>query len=97
MAGFKELIDSDVPVLIDFHADWCGPCKALAPVIKEVKSELGTRARILKIDVDRNQPLAERLQIQGVPTLMVYRNGELKWRQSGVVPKEMIVQAVLQA
>lgn len=97
MAGFKELINSDVPVLIDFHADWCGPCKALAPVIKEVKSELGTRARILKIDVDRNQPLAERLQIQGVPTLMVYRNGELKWRQSGVVPKEMIVQAVLQA
>ncbi|WP_421751785.1 thioredoxin [Croceimicrobium sp.] len=92
MASFKELIQSDKPVLIDFHADWCQPCKVLSPIVKQVKHEMGDRVSVLKIDVDRNPELAAKLAIQGVPTLMIYRQGELKWRQSGVLSKEAIIQ-----
>ena len=84
MASFKELIQSDKPVLIDFHADWCQPCKVLSPIVRQVKEQMGDRVSVLKIDVDRNPELAAKLAIQGVPTLMIYRQGELKWRQSGV-------------
>ena len=82
--SFKELINSETPVLIDFYADWCGPCKALAPVIQQLKSEMGEQVRIVKIDVDQNQPLASKLQIQSIPTIMIFQNGELKWRAMGV-------------
>jgi thioredoxin 1 len=92
MASFKELILSEKPVLIDFYADWCQPCKTLGPIIKEVKHKMGARISVLKIDVDRNQKLAQNLQIQGVPTLMIYQNGEQKWRQSGVLSVDAIVQ-----
>ncbi|QNR22665.1 thioredoxin [Croceimicrobium hydrocarbonivorans] len=92
MASFKELIQSDKPVLIDFHADWCQPCKVLGPIVKQVKEQMGDRVSVLKIDVDRNPELAAKLAIQGVPTLMIYRQGELKWRQSGVLSKEAIIQ-----
>lgn len=91
MAKFSEIINSDQPVLIDFYADWCGPCKMVSPIVQEVARETTGKAKVIKIDVDKNQQLAGKLQIRGVPTLMIYKNGELKWRQAGVVPKEQIL------
>lgn len=82
--SFKDLIQSDIPVLIDFYADWCGPCKAQSPILEQLKTELGDQVRIVKIDVDRNQPLANKLQVQSIPTVMIFRQGELKWRAMGV-------------
>lgn len=92
MASFKDLIQSEKPVLIDFHADWCQPCKVLGPIVKQVKERMGDRVSVIKIDVDRNPQLSQSLQIQGVPTLMIYRKGEQKWRQSGVLSAEAIIQ-----
>ncbi|UTW63841.1 thioredoxin [bacterium SCSIO 12741] len=94
MATFKDIIDSDKPVLIDFYADWCAPCKALSPMVQQVAAELGDKARVIKIDIDKNQALASKYQIQAVPTLVVFKNGELKWRQAGVIPAQQIRQAV---
>lgn len=94
MAGFKDIIASEKPVLIDFYATWCGPCKTLAPLVEQAKELLGTDAKVLKIDIDKNQDLASKLAIQGVPTLMIFKEGELKWRQSGVIPTNQIVAKV---
>ena len=94
--SFDNIIQSEKPVLIDFFATWCGPCKMLAPVLKEVKDSLGERITILKIDVDKNQELSSKYQVRGVPTMILFQNGKQLWRQSGVLSKEEIVKIILE-
>lgn len=86
-SNFSNLINSNIPVLVDFYADWCGPCKALAPILKEVKDELGDCVKIIKINVDTNANLASKYQVRGVPTMLIFKNNKQLWRQSGVLPK----------
>ena len=91
---FNELIQSNKPVLVDFFAEWCGPCKVMAPILKEVKLEIGDAVSILKVDVDKNPQAAAAYQVQGVPTLILFREGKVLWRQSGVVPKNGLVGVI---
>jgi thioredoxin 1 len=95
MKSFKEIINQDKPVLVDFFATWCGPCKTMGPILENVKKKMGDNATILKIDVDKNQKLASELNISGVPTLMIYKNGKQVWRQSGVVDANTIQQKLV--
>ena len=94
--NFNQLINGDKPLFVDFHAEWCGPCKSQAPIIKEVAKEMQGKIRIIKIDVDKNQAIAERFQVRGVPTLALFKDGKVVWKESGVRTKQQIINVINQ-
>ncbi|MEY3644695.1 MAG: hypothetical protein RLZZ207_1390 [Bacteroidota bacterium] len=91
---FQELIDGDTPVLVDFFAEWCGPCKMMQPILEDTSKQLGAKVKILKVDVDRNPLAASKFQVRSVPTLLLFQKGQVVWRQSGVVPAQQLVKVV---
>ncbi|NJN28786.1 MAG: thioredoxin [Cyclobacteriaceae bacterium] len=92
---FSDLIkSSDVPVLVDFYADWCGPCKTLSPIVQEVSSALHGRVKVIKVNVDKNQSASQKYGIRGVPTLILFKKGDILWRQAGVLSKRDLQQTV---
>ena len=96
MAKFYDIINQNVPVFVDFKADWCGPCKMMTPILKEVKQHFKDKIKIVKIDIDRNPSIAQKYQIKGVPTSIIFKEGKPVWRQSGVLPTHELIRIINQ-
>ena len=94
--SFSDIINGDKPVLVDFFAEWCGPCKMMTPILKEVKERISDKVMIIKIDVDKNPQASAAFQVQGVPTLILFKKGKILWRQSGVVPAKELEKIIQQ-
>lgn len=94
MSKFNEIVNQDKPVLVDFFAEWCGPCKVMGPILKEVKDAVGDKAVIIKINVDNNQALAQKYQVRGVPTFIIFKNGATVWQQSGIIEKNDLIEVI---
>jgi thioredoxin 1 len=94
--NFKDIINSNQPVLVDFYADWCSPCHTQAPILKELANEIRGKARVIKIDVDKNQPIAQQYQVRSIPTLILFKNGQTVWKQSGVATKQQLLGIINQ-
>jgi thioredoxin 1 len=94
--NFDKIVSGEIPVLVDFHAEWCGPCKMQSPILKEVAGTMDGKVRIIKIDVDKNQAIAQRFQVRGVPTLALFKNGKVVWKQSGVQTKQKVINVINQ-
>lgn len=94
MKTFQELIQDTKPLLVDFSAEWCGPCKIMAPILKDVASRLGETIRIIKVDIDKNPQAAQSYKVQGVPTLILFQNGKQLWRQSGVLQANELIRII---
>jgi len=92
--SFSDWINGDKPVLVDFHATWCGPCKMLAPVLSELAKELTDKVKVIKVDIDKNKDYAQRMQVRGVPTMLLFRNGKVLWRESGFMTAAQIKQSI---
>ena len=96
MSSFQEIINSEKPVLVDFFAEWCGPCKTMAPILSKVKSKIGDKASIIKVDVDKNPAAASAYQVRGVPTLILFKKGQIVWKESGVISEQQLANVINQ-
>ena len=94
MGKFSDIVKSDIPTLVDFHAAWCGPCQTMHPIMDKLKSEMGQQVRILKIDVDKNQEVANKFKIKGVPTFILFKKGEIMWRKSGAMDLKTLKSSI---
>lgn len=94
MSTFQEIIKGEIPVLVDFYAEWCAPCKTMNPILKNIKKQFGDELKIIKINIDNNQQVASKFQVRGIPTFILFKNNEVKWRQSGIIEERNFIKTI---